>query len=121
MKQYFTTHRGLISAIATSLGANRIRKKNSKGQGAGESRNRDRAAITHPKNQETLLKFGDLSSAREHPMCIYSIGQVLRSVTSKLKAGRGHPGVSLLRTLATDNSKTRDLIHCCFNNKETTQ
>jgi len=41
-----------------------------------------------PKPQETLLKFGDLSGAREYPMYIYSVGQMLRSVTSDEVKGR---------------------------------
>lgn len=71
----------------------------------------------HREPQGTLLKFGDLSNAREYSICTYSDGLVLRSVTSaKVK---GYPG-SLARVFAsyTDWGKQFEdlpgLIHICL-------
>jgi len=70
-------------------------------------------AVTQPrlynvrsKPQETLLKFGDLSSAREYSMYIYSVGQMLRSVTSDEVKGRKRSAAYVVASyIAANDSK----------------
>lgn len=84
-----------------------------------------RSCNVRSKSQETLLKFGDLSSVREYPMCIYSVGQVLRSVTTDKVKGRTRSAAHVVAscTAANDPKKTTGLIQIClrhnFTNKVT--